>query len=48
MIRGVSWEKAKGKWRATIKRNGTKYSLGYFPAEEEEQAAAAYTAISSE
>ena len=40
--RGVSWEKARSKWVAKIRRNGVTKKLGYFA--EEEEAAAAYQA----
>jgi hypothetical protein len=38
--RGVSWNKSGNKWRAGIKYDGKKHSLGYF--EDEEEAAKAY------
>ena len=40
--RGVSWDKAKSKWRARIFRNRVPHHLGHFA--EEEEAAAAYRA----
>jgi len=40
--RGVSWDKAKSKWKARISRNGVPKILGRFA--EEEEAAAAYRA----
>ena len=40
--RGVSWDKARSKWRAQILRNRVKHNLGHFA--EEEEAAAAYRA----
>jgi hypothetical protein len=39
-LKGVSWQKGAGKWRATIRVNGRQISLGYFVSEEE--AARAY------
>ena len=40
--RGVSWDKATGKWKAQITRNCVHQNLGRFA--EEEEAAAAYRA----
>jgi hypothetical protein len=41
-FRGVSWDKARGKWTAGIKENGTRRALGRF--DNEEDAARAYDA----
>ncbi len=40
--KGVTWLKALKKWQAKIKIGGTKISLGYFPPDQEIQAALAY------
>jgi hypothetical protein len=34
-LRGVSWAKANGKWRAVIHHNKKQYSLGLFSSEED-------------
>lgn len=33
-FRGVSWDKAKGKWRADVTLNGKNHYLGAFAVEE--------------
>ncbi len=40
--KGVTWLKTLKKWQAKIKIGGTKISLGYFPLDQEIQAALAY------
>ena len=44
--KGVYWHKASGLWHAQIKKDGRKYSLGYFS--DVEAAAAAYSKASTE
>ena len=39
---GVSWSAASAKWHVSIKHWGEKRSLGYFPADQEKQAAERY------
>ncbi|MCZ3125853.1 AP2 domain-containing protein, partial [Acinetobacter baumannii] len=34
-VKGVSWHKAKGKWRATITHNGKSKHLGLFDSLDE-------------
>ena len=41
---GVSWNAASGKWLASIRHEGKQRSLGWFPAEQEKQAAECYDA----
>lgn len=38
-IRGVSWDKARGKWRAAVGHNGKHYGVGRFDSVEEAEAA---------
>lgn len=45
-VKGVGWVKAKRKWRARIKVEGKRHSLGYFGTKEE--AAAAYAKAAAE
>lgn len=40
-FRGVYWDKAKGKWRASVGLRGKNYILGVFDVEEEAACAAA-------
>jgi hypothetical protein len=44
-IKGVYWEKTRGKWRAQIKVSGRRWQLGYFTNIED--AAAAYAEASA-
>ena len=39
-LKGVSWIEARGKWKASIKKDGKRTHLGYF--DDEEEAARAY------
>jgi hypothetical protein len=39
--KGVFWDKQSNKWKAQIYKDGKKYSLGFFPSEDD--AAKAYT-----
>lgn len=39
--RGVSWNKAKGRWRAYVRLGGKLHHLGYFASEEDAAAGAA-------
>lgn len=45
-VKGVSWDKWRGLWRARINHNSREIYLGYFPSKEE--AAAAYAQASIE
>lgn len=40
--KGVSWDKQKNKWRVTITAGGRQKHLGFFPKDQEEEAAKAY------
>ena len=44
---GVTWSKGRTKWQAQIRHGGRRHNLGYFPEDEEEAAAEAYTPPSS-
>jgi len=42
IYKGVTWNKTKQKWQAQIRADYKHISLGYFPLEQEENAARAY------